>query len=112
MTYAPQDHQEPTRLTQLVPWLIYATATIHSVFAFVAMPEPWLAIARDGFVNAIEGDAERESVLWFFYAGIGFYTIGTYARHVARLTGRIPWQVPAYLLGIGGTMAVVASQNK
>lgn len=94
-------------LAHWIPWLIYGIATIHTVFAFVAMPEPWLDIAREGFVNTVEPDAERESVLWFFYAGIGFFAIGSYARQAARLTGRIPWQIPAYLLGIGGTMVIL-----
>lgn len=100
-------HDPGDRLLRWVPRLIFATATVHTVYAFAAMPGAWGDIARAGVVNGIGGDPERESALWFFYAGIGLYAIGSYARHAARTQGRIPWQVAAYQLGIGSTMAVL-----
>jgi hypothetical protein len=94
-------------LTRFIPWGIIATAAIHTVYAFAMMPGPWADIARAGVLNGIEGDAERQAALWFFYAGMGFLALGTFALKQVRATGRLPRQVAFYLLGIGGSMVVV-----
>ncbi|KAB2352671.1 DUF6463 family protein [Actinomadura rudentiformis] len=90
-----------------IPWLIIGIAIIHTVYAFVALAGTWGDIVQDGVVNSVSGDPEREAALWFFYAGIGFMAIGTFAHRAIRTTGRLPLQVGVYLLLIGGTMVVI-----
>ena len=74
---------------------------------FVALAGTWGDIVQDGVVNSVSGEPEREAALWFFYAGIGFMAIGTFAYRAIHTTGRLPLQVGVYLLLIGGTMAVI-----
>ncbi|GAA2595283.1 DUF6463 family protein [Actinomadura fulvescens] len=90
-----------------VPWLIIGIAMIHTVYAFVTMAGTWGDIVQDGIVDSIGGDPERESALWFLYAGVGFMAIGTFAYRALRTTGRLPLQVGVYLILVGGTMAVI-----
>ncbi|MFI0449904.1 DUF6463 family protein [Actinomadura sp. 6N118] len=91
----------------VIPWLIIGIAILHTVYAFVALAGTWGDIFQDGVFNAVSGDPEREAALWFFYAGIGFMAIGTFAYRAIHTTGRLPLQVGVYLLLIGGTMVVI-----
>ncbi|MBO2447525.1 hypothetical protein J4573_10535 [Actinomadura barringtoniae] len=94
-------------LTRWLPWGIIAISIVHTLYAFTMMPGAWGGIARAGVLNGIEGDADREAALWFFYAGMGFLAIGTLALKHVRATGGLPRQVAFYLLGIGGSMVVI-----
>jgi hypothetical protein len=49
-------------------WL-FAVAVIHTAFAFIVFRAELLAIARDGFLNAIGEDPMRGAVAWFTLFG-------------------------------------------
>ncbi|HEX2316168.1 MAG TPA: DUF6463 family protein [Thermomonospora sp.] len=90
-----------------LPRLIVGLAVIHTVYAFAMMPDAWGDIVEAGVLNGVEGDAERESALWFFFAGIGFFAVGTLTQWALRTTGRVPRQIGVYLLLLGVPMVIV-----
>ncbi|REE99132.1 DUF6463 family protein [Thermomonospora umbrina] len=90
-----------------LPRLTIACAVVHTVYAFAVMPGTWGDIVRAGVFDGIEGDPEREAALWFLFAGIGFFAIGTLTQVVLRSTGRVPLQIAGYLLLLGVPMSIV-----
>ncbi|RFS81235.1 hypothetical protein D0T12_33225 [Actinomadura spongiicola] len=94
-------------LTPWVPRAIFFIALIHTLYAFATMTDAWGDVLDAGLVDGIDGVPERESALWFFYAGVGFFALGSFARHAIRTTGTLPASVSIYLVFIGATMAVI-----
>ncbi|WP_119729314.1 DUF6463 family protein [Thermomonospora amylolytica] len=90
-----------------LPRLIIGLAVVHTVYAFAVMPGVWGDILRAGVFDSTEGDAEREATLWFFFAGIGFFAVGTLTRWALRTTGRVPRQIGGYLLLLGVPMSII-----
>jgi hypothetical protein len=43
-------------------------------------PEPAHRIARDGFVNSIAGNVDREATFWFLATGVFFLVLLTFLR--------------------------------
>jgi hypothetical protein len=87
----------------MVPRLIVAVACIHIFVGLLVRPDsldpnPLTGIARDGFVNSIAANVDREATFWFLATGVFF---GSCAASVGLLklvragagTGR---RVPAW----------------
>lgn len=95
------------RTARWTAWGIIAIALVHAVYGFATMAGVWGDIAGAGVFDTVEDHAEREAAVWFVYSGAGFLALGTFALKEARATGRLPFQIALYLLGIGGTMIVL-----
>jgi hypothetical protein len=84
-------------MSPLAPWvprLIFATAAIHFVCAFV-QPNDWAGIAGEGFLaTAVDVDDPdyfaRAASVWFMMCGIALLSIGTLTRDTLAATGRVP----------------------
>ncbi|WP_454195833.1 DUF6463 family protein [Nocardia sp. Marseille-Q1738] len=88
-----------------VPRLIFATAAIHFVWAFV-QPNDWAGIAGEGFwATAADVDDPdyfaRDASVWFMMCGIALLSIGTLTRDALAATGRVPAHVGWYMIAIG-----------
>ncbi|RKS74275.1 hypothetical protein BZB76_2785 [Actinomadura pelletieri DSM 43383] len=94
-------------LTPWVPRAIFFIALVHTLYAFATMADAWGDVLDAGFVDGIDGVPERESALWFFYAGVGLFALGSFARHAIRTTGALPASVSIYLVFIGATLTVL-----
>lgn len=108
---ARQPAQPRHGLELWVPRLILMTGAAHVLYAF-AIPNEWAAIARDGFLGAIDGgseldDARRRADLWFLLAGPAMLALGGLARATVRETGTLPAQLGGWLLLIGVPMTVI-----
>jgi hypothetical protein len=62
----------------MVPRLIVAVACIHIFVGLLVRPDsldpnPLTGIARDGFVNSIAGNVDREATFWFLATGVFFW---------------------------------------
>ena len=55
---------------------------------------------RDGVVDAVEGDPEREAAFWFLTCGVSLVSLGWSFRRARRQTGTLPSFVGPALLGI------------
>lgn len=58
-------------------------------------------VVRDGMIDAVEGDPEREAALWFLTCGVSLVLMGRLARWPQRQAGTLPSFVGPELLGIG-----------
>ncbi|MEV0296230.1 DUF6463 family protein [Nocardia sp. NPDC050710] len=98
-------------LAPWVPRLIFATAAIHFVYAFI-QPNDWAGIAGEGFL-ATAADVDdpdyfaRDATVWFMIGGIAMLAIGTLTRNALATTGRVPAHVGWYLIAIGIPLTVI-----
>ena len=58
-------------------------------------------IVRDGVIDAVEGDPEREAAFWFITCGVSLVLMGRLARWTRLQAGALPPFVGPALLGIG-----------
>ena len=56
---------------------------------------------RDGVIDTVEDEPEREAALWFLMCGVSLVLMGSLARRTKRQTGTLPSMVGPALLGIG-----------
>lgn len=96
--------------TKWVPRLITATAVIHLLYGLVVpnMAKSLRGIARDGLVNTVDGNPERESWLWFMLTGVTWLGLGEVVRWSVRETGRIPARLGAWLLAVAVPLIVAS----
>jgi hypothetical protein len=98
----------------LGPWvhrLLFATAAIHFVYAFI-QPNDWSGIASEGFLAAASDTGDpayfaRDASMWFMMCGIALLSIGTLTRNALSATGRVPGHVGWYLVAIGIPLTVI-----
>ena len=58
-------------------------------------------MVRDGTIDAVEGDPEREAAFWFITCGVSLVLMGWLTRWARRRMGTLPSFVGPALLGIG-----------
>jgi Family of unknown function (DUF6463) len=58
-------------------------------------------MVRNGMIDAVEGDPEREAAFWYLTCGVSLVLMGWLARWARRQTGTLPFFVGPALLGIG-----------
>jgi hypothetical protein len=58
-------------------------------------------MVRDGVIDTVEDDPEREAALWFLMCGVSLILMGSLARWAQRQTGTLPSFVGPALLGVG-----------
>ena len=81
-----------------------ALATIgvlHTSFGLANYREVLRRMVRDGVIDTVEGDPEREAAFWFLASGASLVLMGLLARWTQRRTGTLPSFVGPMLLGIG-----------
>ncbi|HEX5850777.1 MAG TPA: DUF6463 family protein [Rubrobacter sp.] len=57
-------------------------------------------MVRDGMIDTVEGDAEREAAFWFLTCGVSLVSMGWSFRWARQQTGTLPSFVGPALLGI------------
>ena len=70
--------------------LLVAIAAIHAAFGLWMGRRPLGAIARDGFVDAIDPHLERNFVFWFLLASPFLWMVGRFALWLAAERRRPP----------------------
>jgi hypothetical protein len=65
-------------------------------------------LLRAGLAGALDGDPEREAILWFLALGLAFAALAELAGSSVRATGRLPTHLGEWLAGIGALIVVVA----
>jgi hypothetical protein len=79
--------------TEAAGWLLTGVAAVHAAFGLWMGRRPLLAIAHDGFVDAVDPHVDRNFVFWFLIASPLLWMLGRFARWLAA-EGRRP---PAWL---------------
>ena len=91
-------------LTRWIPRLIIGVACVHTLFGIFVIPasldpNPLAGIVDDGFVDTVDGDADRGLTFWFLATGVVWFTVGHLTHWVIRRTGRIPALVGWWTIG-------------
>ena len=71
-------------------WLLMAIAFIHAAFGLWMGRRPLLAIAREGFTNAVDPHLDRNVVFWFLLASPLLWMVGRLALWLADEGQRPP----------------------
>jgi hypothetical protein len=92
-------------LTRWIPRLIIGVACVHTLFALVVIPasvdpNPLAGIVDDGFVDAVDGNMDREAAFWFLATGVVWFNVAHLTHWVIRRTGRIPALVGWWTVGL------------
>ena len=77
------------RRTLTAGWLLMAVAVLHAVFGLWVGRRALLAMARDGFVNAVDPHPDRTLVFWFLLMSPFLWIVGRLALWLAS-EGRQP----------------------
>lgn len=74
---------------------------IHVVLFSALHRHRYAAIARDGIVDTIDGDIEREAAFWTMAFGVLLLMVGSLMRSIQTRGGRLPTFPGWALLGLG-----------
>ena len=84
---------------------------VHLLLFAVLHARRWAAIARDGVVDAVDGDDEREAAFWTMGFGLLLLLVGDLFRHLQTRQGAAPdssgWIM--LVLGLGGGVLMPVS---
>jgi hypothetical protein len=91
-------------LTRWIPRLIMGVACVHTLFGLFVLPasldpNPLAGIVDDGFVNAVDGNADRGVTFWFLATGVVWFNVGHLTHWAIRRTGRLPALVGWWTVG-------------
>ena len=78
------------RRTLRAGWLLMAVAALHAAFGLWIGRRALVAIARDGFVNAVAPHLDRSFAFWFLLASPFLWIVGRFAVWVASERRRPP----------------------
>ena len=81
---------------------LLAVGVLHTLVGLLGFATPLGAIARDGFVNAVDPHPDRQAAFCVLLTGVLLMTLGHSARWALRRTGTLP---PA----LGWTLLVIAA---
>lgn len=92
--------------------LLLLTGVLHNVVGFILGWDILLKIARDGFINAVDPDFDRNFIFWFLFSGLSLMIMGHLAHWIikkrkAPLPSFLGWYLLA-LAFIGGIMMPVS----
>jgi len=92
---------------QTVKWwkysgiLLIATGILHSVVGIIAMSNDLWAILKDGLLNAVGADVDRNLALWFLVCGIFIIILGQVLHHYIKKEQKpAPKFLGYWLLGV------------
>lgn len=74
---------------------------LHTSIGLAEHREVLRDVVRDGVIDTVEGDAEREAAFWFITCGVAIVLMGWSLRWARLQTGTLPRFVGPALLGIG-----------
>jgi len=93
--------------TEAAGWLLLAIAAVHAAFGMWVGRRALLAIARDGFVNAVDPHVDRTLVFWFLLMSPFLWLLGRFALWLASETRRPPVWLGRSLLALALIGAVL-----
>lgn len=70
--------------------MLIATAILHTAIGIAEGHAQLAAVAREGFVDAIDPHPDRHGLFWFLVTGAGLVTTGQLAGWTHRRTGTLP----------------------
>ena len=85
---------------------LLAVGILHTLGGLLAFITPLGAIARDGFVNAVDPHPDRQAAFWVLLTGVLLLTLGHSARWALRRTGTLPPALGWTLLAIAAAGAL------
>jgi len=68
-------------------------------------------MAREGVIDTVKGDREREAALWFLTCGASLILTGRLARWTQLQTGTLPASTGTMLLGTGAAGAALLPRS-
>jgi uncharacterized protein DUF6463 len=95
------------RRTSAAGWLLMAVAALHAAFGLWVGRRAVLAMARDGFVNAVDPHPDRSLVFWFLLMSPFLWIVGRLALWLASEGKRPPAWLGRSLLGVALACAVL-----
>jgi hypothetical protein len=95
------------RRTEAAGWLLMAVAALHAVFGLWIGRRPLLAMARDGFVNAVDPHLDRSLAFWFLLMSPLLWIVGRFALWLASEGRRPPAWLGRSLLALALVCAVL-----
>ena len=85
--------------------LLVAVAAIHILFGVWFGGSALVAIARDGFFNAVAAHQGRQLVFWFIFSGVAFLIVGQLACWAEAQGKRLPaflgWEIALIAITVG-----------
>jgi len=95
------------RRTETAGWLLMAVAALHAAFGMWIGRRALLAMARDGFVNAVDPHLDRTLVFWFLLMSPFLWIVGRFALWLASEGRRPPVWLGRSLLALALICAVL-----
>ena len=95
------------RRTLAAGWLLMAISALHATFGLWVGRRAVLAMARDGFVNAVNPHPDRALVFWFLLMSPLLWIVGRLALWLASEGRRPPAWLGRSLLGLALVGAVL-----
>jgi Family of unknown function (DUF6463) len=91
------------------PWIgiaVAAVGVLHTLFGLVGFRGLWSELLREGLVNTVHGQPEREFAFWFLFLGIWAILLGALVHRWEVEHGRLPGFFGWSLLAITIAMLV------
>jgi hypothetical protein len=95
------------RRTLTAGWLLMAVAALHAGFGLWVGRRALLAMARDGFVNAVDPHLDRSLVFWFLLMSPLLWIVGRFALWLGAEGRRPPAWLGRSLLALALVCAVL-----
>ena len=86
--------------TETAGWLLMAVAALHAAFGMWTGRRALLAMARDGFVNAVDPHLDRTLIFWFLLMSPFLWIVGRFALWLASEGRRPPVWLGRSLLAL------------
>jgi len=84
---------------------------LHTTVGLAKYRKALWEIVRDGVIDTIEDDPDREAAVWFLTCGASLILMGFLARWTQRQTGTLPFFVGPMLFGIGAVGATLMPRS-
>lgn len=81
--------------------ILIVVGLIHVLLFSVLHRHRYAAIIRDGIVNTVDGDVEREAAFWTMAFGLLLLMVGSLMRSIQTRGGRLPTFPGWAMLGMG-----------
>jgi hypothetical protein len=84
---------------------------LHTTVGLAKYRKALREMVRDGVIDTIEDDPDREAAVWFLTCGASLSLMGFLARWTLRQTGTLPFFVGPMLFGIGAVGATLMPRS-
>ncbi len=86
---------------------LLAVGILHTLGGLLAFITSLGAIARDGFVNAVDPHPDRQAAFWVLLSGVLLMTLGHGTRWAQQRTGTLPPALGWALLAVAAAGAIL-----